>query len=164
MLCSSHSTRHLPWDSVCMVRIKPLPHLSCCSMVCVGGRRQRNSPLQLVVSLSRPPSPPTPSPSWILSLWVPESLVQQQLLLCHHLYSHHRMFCASGKAHGGFAEISYINITVSTSKWMAVTVEKAQSSWKCRMVLTQPQMLWLAGIEVGRSLIWKYWWSKAKIF
>lgn len=62
----------------------------------------------------------------LLQLWL--------LLCCHletslHLYINSTAFCSSGKAHGGFAEISCINITltVSASKLMAVTVEKRQS-------------------------------------
>lgn len=46
-----------------------------------------------------------------------------------------------------------MTLTIPASKLMAVTVEKAKSSWKCKMAVTQPQMLWLAGIEVGKSLI-----------
>lgn len=143
------------------------------------GQEAENQPSPPPVSLSRPLLPlhlPPPSFSssfsWVLSLLVPApraaalaaALLSSKASL--HLCSTSSTPRSSGKAHGGFAEISCINITltVSASKLMAVTGEKAKSSWKCRMALTQPQMLWLAGIEVGKSLIRGEWWRKAKIF
>lgn len=130
-----------------------------------GGQEAENQPSPTrgeLLQASSACSPPTPVtfldfvPSWcqhlLLQLWL--------LLCCHletslHLYINSSTLCSSGKAYGGFAQISCINITltVSASKLMAVTGEKAKSSWKCKMALTQPQMLWLAGIEVGKSLI-----------
>lgn len=110
---------------------------------------------------SSPPTTPLVL-SWILSPSAPASLATA-LACCFtiiwsislHLYINSSAFCSSGKVRGGFAEISCINmtLTVPASKLMAVTVEKAKSSWKCKMAVTQPHMLWLAGIEVGRSLI-----------
>lgn len=156
---------------MCPVRIKPVPHLS---RVCTdlsagyraawraGGREPvlpnswgaRPGLLRLFTSHPHhfPGFCPCRCQHLSLQLWL---LLCPHLETSLHLYLTSSAFCSSGKAHGGFAEISCINITltVSASKLMAVTVEKAKSSWKRKMALTQPQMLWLAGIEVGKSLI-----------
>lgn len=118
-----------------------------------GGQQGSTSPpLQLLLSLARPPLPlhlpnfPGFCPCGCQHLW---------LLLCHHLETSLHLDIKSSL----FWESTWwlcpdqLYKYSSACKWMALTGDKAKSSWKCKMALTQPQMLWLAGIEVGKSLI-----------
>lgn len=111
-----------------------------------GVNRRSPAPAELVQTSSASSHPKF---SWILSLWVPASLETSGNL---------PSFTWDIKS-SPFWESTWwlcpnqLYKYSSACKWMALTVEKAKSSWKCKMALTQPQMLWLAGIEVGKSLI-----------